>query len=697
MALSTGPLSAGLQQQFSPHASSSPLSPTHRRQAKSDLSPLLPHSLPRPLPPSHLPLSIRTHPPRSSSAPSSAPTSASPLSPMAQYSESAAVRAPPRTLWVQLSDPDSGEPWYANPDTGECVWTLPEGEHALDTGSASEMWWQLYDDVQRAAYYYNTATGATQWTRPTSGAAFIVNLSNIQRHAIGKRVSLAYQPIRIAEAGSLAAFAATATSTLARMEAPPGLATTANANAIASAAEPVVASPTRSTHDHEHEAEGEEAVPQEPIEPSPRSSLVPQYPSLPAAELIRAHDPAVVITGQYKIDGFAKTYFREHKRGLFRRRVPVEKLLVWSKDPLRHPLMPQTSKPRHRDALKCFKAIMRIMGDRPSPASRSRTSDTQWVIERALAHGAEMRDEVYVQVCKQLTGNPGPDSVRRGWELLACLAPCFPPSRKFEAYLREFVAGAAALVDVDSEHDAVPVIARHVLRRLDRTCTSGPRGTPPSLPEIELMIDAPFSPSVFGDTLDEIMRRQRLEYPALEYPRTLVFLCQAVLELGGDAAEGIFRVPGDADAVTELRLRIDRNRYDATGITDPSVPAGLLKYWLRELADPLVPMDTYDACLAVGKAGDVAGAVAILDALPDANRRVARYLLAFLQGMAKHAAVTKMSAANLAMVYAPSFLRCPFEDPAVILENTKYEQQFLRYLLADEVVYGIDVREVPWS
>jgi hypothetical protein len=42
---------------------------------------------------------------------------------------------------------------------------------------------------------------------------------------------------------------------------------------------------------------------------------------------------------------------------------------------------------------------------------------------------------------------------------------------------------------------------------------------------------------------------------------------------------GIFRVPGDADAVTDLRLRLEKNNYDLSGIADASVPASLLKLW----------------------------------------------------------------------------------------------------------------------
>ncbi len=43
--------------------------------------------------------------------------------------------------------------------------------------------------------------------------------------------------------------------------------------------------------------------------------------------------------------------------------------------------------------------------------------------------------------------------------------------------------------------------------------------------------------------------------------------------------------------------------------------------------------------------------------------------------------LTKMNIHNLAMVFAPNFLRCPSDNLAVIFENTKYEQAFLRTLL----------------
>lgn len=43
--------------------------------------------------------------------------------------------------------------------------------------------------------------------------------------------------------------------------------------------------------------------------------------------------------------------------------------------------------------------------------------------------------------------------------------------------------------------------------------------------------------------------------------------------------------------------------------------------------------------------------------------------------------LTKMTYDNLAMVWAPNFLRCPSEDPMTIFQNTKREMSFVRHLV----------------
>jgi hypothetical protein len=59
------------------------------------------------------------------------------------------------------------------------------------------------------------------------------------------------------------------------------------------------------------------------------------------------------------------------------------------------------------------------------------------------------------------------------------------------------------------------------------------------------------------------------------------------------------------------------------------VPASLLKYWLRDLAEPLIPTEFYDDCIKY--AHDKEKAIEIVNALPSTNRRIVLYMIRFLQ------------------------------------------------------------------
>lgn len=108
---------------------------------------------------------------------------------------------------------------------------------------------------------------------------------------------------------------------------------------------------------------------------------------------------------QFAIDGFAQKYFAKHKRGIiFKRQVPMEEMLRWTKDSLKQPLI-MLNKDLYKDALKCFKLIQIIMGDRPRPRESTEIEEYQTLLGCGISKG-QMRDEIYVQVCKQLNNNP---------------------------------------------------------------------------------------------------------------------------------------------------------------------------------------------------------------------------------------------------------------------------------------------------
>lgn len=58
------------------------------------------------------------------------------------------------------------------------------------------------------------------------------------------------------------------------------------------------------------------------------------------------------------------------------------------------------------------------------------------------------------------------------------------------------------------------------------------------------------------------------------------------------------------------------------------------------------------------------------------NRKVVDYVVTFLLDLSKAEYVekTKMNKDNLAMVFAPSFLRCPYEDATSIMAAAEKEK-----------------------
>ncbi|EAU91559.2 hypothetical protein CC1G_02048 [Coprinopsis cinerea okayama7 len=398
---------------------------------------------------------------------------------------------------------------------------------------------------------------------------------------------------------------------------------------------------------------------------------------------------------------YAKQYFSTHKSGfIFKRKIPVEQLMTWQKSPLASPLL-LLNRTLHKDAVKIFKGIQFIMGDRererpsglrlqpdtPNPGSINASSTSlvnpsapvleqqRWILGEGLLHG-ELRDEIYCQLMKQLTGNPSTESIFKGWQFLCVLLLTFPPSKNFETYLESFITKHTTY-----QEGRIDVIAKYCLRRLSSISMKGPRGKPPSIQEIETAADAAFNPSTFGESLDAIIRLQERNYPHQKVPIILPFLADGILALGGPRAEGIFRVPGDSDSVSELKLRIDRGYYTLESVDDPHVLASLMKLWLRELCDPLVPSEMYNECIM--SAQDPHACVQIVYRLPTINRRVILFVISFLQLFLeeKTQSITKMTPANLALVMAPNLLRCTSDSMSVVFTNAQYEQIFIYHLL----------------
>lgn len=92
-----------------------------------------------------------------------------------------------------------------------------------------------------------------------------------------------------------------------------------------------------------------------------------------------------------------------------------------------------------------------------------------YVLKRLLCY----RDEIYCQICKQLTDNPTKSSFARGWILLSLCIGCFPPTEKLMNYLRAFIKSGP------------PGYAPYCEGRLNRIYKNGARSQPPSWLELQ--------------------------------------------------------------------------------------------------------------------------------------------------------------------------------------------------------------------
>ncbi|XP_008068157.1 rho GTPase-activating protein 39 isoform X2 [Carlito syrichta] len=378
------------------------------------------------------------------------------------------------------------------------------------------------------------------------------------------------------------------------------------------------------------------------------------------------------------IENWASKHFNKHTQGLFRRKVSIANMLAWSSESIKKPMIVTSDRHVKKEACELFKLIQMYMGDR-----RAKADPLHVALEIATKGWSVqgLRDELYIQLCRQTTENFRLESLARGWELMAICLAFFPPTPKFHSYLEGYIYRHMDPVN-DTKGVAISTYAKYCYHKLQKAALTGAKKglKKPNVEEIRHAKNAVFSPSMFGSALQEVMSMQKERYPDRQLPWVQTRLSEEVLALNGDQTEGIFRVPGDIDEVNALKLQVDQWKVP-TGLEDPHVPASLLKLWYRELEEPLIPHEFYEQCIAHYDSPEAA--VAVVHALPRINRMVLCYLIRFLQVFVQPAnvAITKMDVSNLAMVMAPNCLRCQSDDPRVIFENTRKEMSFLRVLI----------------
>lgn len=188
----------------------------------------------------------------------------------------------------------------------------------------------------------------------------------------------------------------------------------------------------------------------------------------------------------------------------------------------------------------------------------------------------------------------------------------------------------------------------------------------------------------FGLTLEQLHDK----YPSAPFgvPR-IVSLCVAYLEEKALNLEGIFRISGNVHTVGRLRQEVE-DGADKLSCEEPHAVSGLLRLFLKQLPDPVIPFSLYDDFIAASDIVDEAVRqmqwLVLLRKLPPLNYSLLIYVLGFLKRVAQFSSENKMTQSNLSLIFAPSFLRLPPNAPtsACFFASTK-QSQVIETLLED--------------
>ncbi|KAK6725504.1 hypothetical protein RB195_004060 [Necator americanus] len=558
--------------------------------------------------------------------------------------------------WVEIVEPQTKQHMYANLITGQCSWEPPPGASVKRTHE--NQWWELFDSKTGRYYYYNASSMKTIWQRPIGAEIDIIPLAKLQtlkentesaEHARVKRTceTQTSPAIRRVGGGSRRVIAQNIGPETGIV-----MARTASRSSNGTTNGMQQSFDWMSLDDQSDSLSVGERC--EYRDYSNRE-YAPSSDSIPARSSRSSSPPT-------------------QKRQLFSTNTGPKKSTNtggWAKDAPKQPLSAPDNKQLKKESPTIFKLIQGYMGDRKSKTPIDQQALT--LCELALSK-QECADEAVAQLMQQLTDNERPDSVRRGWELLAIFLNFVSPSEKHAALLTEFI-------DRNSEKlfDRPEVAVSHFAQQCAKRMSKSQARTKPTLAAVQEARVHIFNPPQFSASLCELMEMQAERFPQLQLPWIETTLIDLLYESGARRTEGLFRVPADPDQLMTTRARLDM--FVVPVVHDPHVPAGLLKLWLRQLPEPLIPHAFYQRALAASE--NPTEVTRMIQVLPSTNQLVLAKLVACLQDLAREEVVahTKMDVSNLAMVIAPNVLRCESEDPRVIFENTRREMTFLKTLI----------------
>ncbi|CAL8248297.1 unnamed protein product [Merluccius merluccius] len=190
---------------------------------------------------------------------------------------------------------------------------------------------------------------------------------------------------------------------------------------------------------------------------------------------------------------------------------------------------------------------------------------------------------------------------------------------------------------------------------------------------------------VFGKSLVDTMAYQKRFGPCLV--PILVQKCVEFIREHGLSEEGIFRLPGQDNTVRHFRDAFDAGeRPSFPSDTDVHTVASLLKLYLRELPEPVIPWSQYQDFLNCTymlntSATGLEKLETQIALIPRINCNLLGYICRFLFEVQLNSKVNKMSVENLATVMGINLLKPQIEDPITMMKATPQIQRLMTLMI----------------
>ncbi|XP_013391568.1 protein FAM13B isoform X1 [Lingula anatina] len=220
-----------------------------------------------------------------------------------------------------------------------------------------------------------------------------------------------------------------------------------------------------------------------------------------------------------------------------------------------------------------------------------------------------------------------------------------------------FVCGSSSKV-------ADSVIAKQLLQEQSLRITSSQQSR---MDKMKKLLSSPLSKrkttngspnKTFGLPLEDLITKDQ------EIPFVVRKICEFI-RMHGIGHEGIFRVNGNARVVEKLKASFDKTGdADLLEAGDVMAVAGLLKLFLRELPDAVIPESETQKYVEIHEEyGDkdelcTQKLKQQIKSLPKINYAQLKYLCRFLVHVAQRENSNKMSAMALGIVFGPNLFRC---------------------------------------